>query len=98
MPSPDNLSSLLAVWRVNPALNPAFRAAVRSKLDADESTQSWLGFARRHAAFVAGLMVLASAAGAWGGQASARMRVAEARERLASAYVQSLDARAMSRP
>ena len=98
MASPDPLSSTLAVWRINPPSDAAFRAAVWKRLQADESGLPWIGFARRHAVFVAGLCVLASLAGAWGGQASARLRVAEARERLANAYVQSLDARAMGRP
>jgi hypothetical protein len=98
MASSDPLSSTLAAWRVNPPANPAFRAAVWHRLQADESTLPWTGFARRHAVFVAGLCVVASVAGAWSGQVSARVRVAEARERLASAYVQSLDARAMGRP
>lgn len=94
----DALSTTLAQWRVNPPSNPAFRAGVRSRLEADESSLSWPAFARRHAAFVAGLLVVASVGGALGGQASARLRAAEARERLASAYVQSLDARAMGQP
>jgi hypothetical protein len=98
MSSPDDLTSTLASWRVNPPADPAFRTAVRARLDSDESALSWPRFARRHAALVAGLLGVATVGGALGGQASARMRVAEARERLVSAYVQSLDARAMDRP
>lgn len=98
MSSPDDLSATLASWRVNPPADPAFRAAVHARLAADESLLSWPRFARRHAILVASLLGVAAVGGALGGQASARLRVAEARERLASAYVQSLDARAMGRP
>jgi hypothetical protein len=98
MASHDDLSATLAAWRVNPPADPAFRAAVHARLAADESLLSWPRFARRHAILVASLLGVAAVGGALGGQASARLRVAEARERLASAYVQSLDARAMGRP
>lgn len=98
MASPDHLSPTLAAWRVNPPSNPAFRAAVWARLEADDAALSWPRFARRHATYVAGLLVMASVAGALGGKVSARRQVAEARERLAQAYVQALDARAMGRP
>lgn len=94
----DDLSATLAHWRVNPPSNPAFRAAVRARLDSDESSLPWRSFARRHAVFVASLLGVASVGGALGGQVSARLQVAAARERLASTYVQSLDARAMGQP
>jgi hypothetical protein len=94
--SPDSLSRLLASWRVNAPRDPRFRTAVRERLLARAANPSWIGYARRHAAGVGTALVLAVVAGAMTGHERARARVAADSARLAAAYVEGLDARAMS--
>jgi len=93
--SPDPLPPLLAAWRVEPALNPRPRGAVRNRLGAAAAGVTWAAFARRQSALVGGALAAALVAGALVGYGSARARVNEDRARLASAYVAGLDARLM---
>ena len=95
----DPLSSVLRDWQVKPPGDPQFRPRVWARIEAERALAaaplSWTGFARGHAAVIAGVLVMATVAGAVGGRAQARAQVAEDSARIASAYVQSLDARAM---
>jgi hypothetical protein len=94
----DPLSRGLKVWRVAPAGAPQFRAEVWARIGRAGRTESWAGYLRGHTAAVAGAVALAVVLGAVGGRSSARARAAADSARLASAYVQSLDARSMTLP
>ena len=96
--SNDFLSRALADWRVAPRRNPQFRAAVWARIGAARAAVSWPGYARAHAAVLAGALVLAIVAGGWVGTERAQARVAAERAEIVTAYVQSLDARAMTMP
>lgn len=96
-PPEDTLSRALHEWRVAPPRNPQFRTAVWRRIGAAPrgGALSWPVYVRRHAGAVAGALALAAAAGAWIGREQAHARVASASTRMANAYVQALDARAM---
>ena len=98
--SRESLEQLLPVWRVQPRRDPQFRAQVWERIAEAQRTGavpvSWTGFARGHAAMVVGALALALVAGAIGGRSQARARVAAESARIATAYVQSLDARSMA--
>lgn len=96
--SNDFLSRTLADWRVAPRRNPQFRTAVWARIDAARGAVSWPGYARAHAAVLAGALALAVLAGGWVGTERAQARVAAERAEMVTAYVQSLDARAMTMP
>lgn len=92
---PDPLSRTLAAWPVVAPRSPHFRTQVRARLEAATVAPPWSVYARRHAAAVGGALVLAVAIGALTGHERARARVDAESERLAAAYVEGLDARAM---
>ncbi|HWL16110.1 MAG TPA: hypothetical protein VNR00_10930 [Opitutus sp.] len=101
MKSPESnepLSRALADWRVQPARNPGFRAAVWARIEAAGVPASWTDYARRHAAMVTGALLVALVLGGWAGREQARSQVAAERAEIADLYVQSLDAREMSMP
>jgi hypothetical protein len=95
----DPLSTVLGEWQVKPARDPQYRTRVWARIEAAQREKSrggsWMGFARGHAALVAGAFALAIVLGAVSGRSQARARLAEESARIASVYVQSLDARAM---
>ena len=91
----DPLSRVLAGWRVVAPRDPNFRAHVRARLEARAVAPPWTEYARRHAAAVGGALALAVTLGALTGHERARARVAAESARLASAYVEGLDARSM---
>ena len=97
-PSNDPLSRVLKAWCVAPAGAPQFRAEVWARIGSAGKTESWAGYLRGHTAAVAGALALAVGGGGGGGRSSARARAAAESERLASAYVHSLDARGMTMP
>jgi len=97
-PSNDPLSRVLKDWRVAPTRTPQFRTDVWARIGGAGKTESWGGYLRGHTAAVAGALALAVVLGAVGGRSQARARAAEDSARLASAYVQGLDARAMKMP
>ena len=94
---PDPLSPLLAQWKVMPPRDPAFRAGVWVRLGAGAPI-GWGAFARRHVATVTGVLLLAVAVGALSGRGQARARSERESARLATSYVQGLDARSMTMP
>ena len=91
----DSLSRVLQDWRVVPARAPQFRAEVWARIGARKEAESWIGYLRGHIAVVAGALALAVVVGAVGGRSQARALAAEESARLASAYVQGMDARAI---
>ncbi len=95
---PDSLSRTLHAWRVTPARNPQFRAEVSARIAAAGAVDSWSGYLRGHAVTVTAALMLAVLLGAVGGRNQARSLAAADSARLASAYVESLDARAMKMP
>lgn len=98
--SEEPLSQALGAWQVKPARHPQFRAVVWARMTrtGNVATQPWSLYARKHLAAVAGTFVLALALGAWVGREQAHARVAADSRRMAEAYVQGLDARAMHMP
>ncbi len=94
----DSLDELLGAWRVRPSRDPQFRARVRERLRAAPTPASWSGYVRGHAGVIAAVMAVAVVLGAVGGRSQARAHVAADSDRLASAYVQALDARTMRMP
>jgi hypothetical protein len=91
----DSLSRTLAAWRVAAPRHPQFRAAVWARIGTEAATLPWTVYARRHSVAVGGALGLALVAGAVTGRELARARVAAESHRMAAAYVQGLDARAM---
>jgi hypothetical protein len=94
----DALSRTLASWRVKPPARPDFRAAVWTRIERGRANLSWLGYVREHVPAIGGALALALVVGAFGGAATARARIEAHSAQLATAYVQSLDARAMRMP
>ncbi len=94
--SSEPLARTLADWRVTPRRTPQFRALVQARLAGEPAGLAWSDYARRHRAGVVGALALALTCGAFGGQGIARTRAAAQKAQLATAYVQALDARAMS--
>lgn len=92
------LSRVLKDWRLSPGRAPQFRADVWARIGDEEKTESWGGFLRGHTAAVAVAVALAVVLGGLGGRSQARALAATQSARLASAYVQGLDARAMKMP
>ena len=66
-----------------------------ARIGGAKKTESWPGYLRGHVAAVAGALVLAVVLGAVGGRSQARALAAAESARLASAYVQGMDARAI---
>ncbi|WP_414662778.1 hypothetical protein [Horticoccus sp. 23ND18S-11] len=95
--TPDPLSTLLARWQVVAPRDPGFRAGVWARLGGT-APATWSAYARRHAAAVGGILMVAVAVGAFTGREQARSRSAQESARLAAAYVQGLDARSMPTP
>ena len=101
MKSPESdemLSRALADWRVVPRRDATFRAAVWTRIEGARRAPSWTGYARAHVALLAGAMAAALVLGGWAGRERAQARVAADRAEIATAYVQSLDARTMRMP
>jgi len=94
----DPLKPLLADWRLIPPRDPQFRAGVWSRIATAQSPATWPGFARSHPAAIAGVFAAAAVVGAVTGREQARARVEADSSRLATAYVQQLDARTMTMP
>jgi hypothetical protein len=94
----ESLTRALDGWRVVPARQPQFRAAVWARVERARRGPSWSGYVRAHLAFAAGLMAAALVAGGWVGREQARARAAADRAALAENYVRALDARTMRMP
>lgn len=94
----DSLSRALADWQLTPGRNPQFRPSVWARIAAARRPATWVNFARAHLGALAAAVTMALLVGGWAGREQARAAVEADRERLARAYVQSLDARAMWRP
>ena len=93
--SNDPLSRVLKEWRVAPPRTAEFRTDVWVRIGARKEAESWIGYLRGHIAVVAGALALAVVVGAVGGRSQARALAAAESARLASAYVQGMDARAI---
>ncbi|MSU67026.1 MAG: hypothetical protein CK548_04015 [Opitutia bacterium] len=93
--SSDSLSRVLKDWRVVPSRTPQFRTEVWARIGGAGKTESWAGYLRGRSTAVAGGLALALVLGAVGGRIQARSLAATERARLASAYVQALDARSI---
>lgn len=98
MNSPDPLSRLLADWRLRPPRDPNFRASVWARITRSQSAPAFGVYVRAHASLVAGALAIAVVLGGLVGRTQARERVSHDRAELARAYVQALDARAMTMP
>jgi hypothetical protein len=94
----DSLDQVLSAWRVRPRRDEQFRTQVWARIAAGRPAESWTGYLRGHAGAVAGVLALAVVLGAIGGRSQARARVAAESDRLATTYVQALDARSMRMP
>jgi hypothetical protein len=95
--TPDSLSRALTDWELTPPRAPDFRARVWRRVQM-ASPATWGDYARKHAAAVGGVLVLAIGVGAFTGRERARSLSAEESARLATAYVQGMDARLMHAP
>ena len=92
---PDSVSITLASWRVTPSRNVEFRRKVWARIGAEAGKVPWIVFARQHVSMVGGALAVALAVGAFSGHERAQSRLAVESARLATAYVQGLDARSM---
>lgn len=95
---PDSISPILASWRVDPPRNPEFRREVWARVGSARGMMPWRVFARQHLTAVSGALALALVVGALSGHERAKRRVEAESARLATAYVQGLDARSMQVP
>jgi len=98
MNSSDPLSRLLLHWRLRPQRDPNFRAAVWARIDRQRSAPTFGTYVRAHASLVTGALAVALLLGGWVGREQARAQVSRDRAEIVRAYVQALDARAMTRP
>lgn len=90
--SRDNLSEFLRGWRVNPPVEPNFRARVWQRIDHRTGT-TWPAYLRAHtAAWTLAAMLAVSAAG-FTGSALARARIQADREAIVVTYLVDLDPR-----
>lgn len=94
----DPLSATLAAWELTPRRDPAFRASVWSRIRAARRPATWASFARAHLPAVTAALAVALLVGGWAGRKQAQTQLAAHRAEIATAYVQSLDARAMRMP
>src|SRR6187401_1431792 len=94
----DSLSTTLAAWQMTVPRNPQFRQRVWARLGSGGGNVPWSVFARQHFAMISGALAIALAVGALTGHERARSRVAAESAKLATAYVQGLDARTMQMP
>lgn len=98
-PQPDLLPEMLPHWRVQPARNPQFRAAVWRRI-ARDSRDSWGSYVRAHRlAWTVAALAVAGVAG-WTGHVTARARAAADRDAMVTTYLVELDPRvqALQRP
>jgi len=95
---PVSISRTLAAWDVSAPRHPHFRQEVWERIGGGAGPVPWSVFARRHFGAVGGALALALALGAMTGRERARSHAAAVSDRLATAYVQSLDARSMRMP
>jgi hypothetical protein len=95
-PAAPSLSpELLNAWRVTPERDPEFRTQVWRRIAARQGESGWPAYLRTHALPAASLLAVALVAGAWAGHEQARDQAEARRDAMITAYVQSLDARAM---
>jgi len=71
---------------------------VWARIGAAQRAPSWTSYARAHSALVAGALAVAVVLGAVSGRERARARAEAESGRLASSYVQAMDARSMRLP
>jgi hypothetical protein len=98
MNSPDPISRLLAGWHLRPTRDPNFRTSVWARIARRQSAPTFGMYLRAHTSLAAGALAIALVLGGLAGRTQARERVSHDRAELARAYVQALDARAMSMP
>lgn len=94
----DRLSRELADWRLRPPRDPNFRASVWAGISRARFAPGFGVYVRSHPSLIAGALAIAVVLGGLAGRTEARERVSHDRAELVRAYVQALDARAMTMP
>lgn len=83
---------------MSPARDPQFRAKVWARIEAARQPASWPRFVRSHPAAIAAGLTLAVALGALTGREQAQSRGQAESDRIATNYVNAMDARLMRLP
>ena len=94
----EELTRVLADWRVAPTVDPQFRPGVWARIERARREVAFGEFLRTHAVPCVALLVVALGVGAWTGRERAKTTLAAERTALVANYVQGLDARAMQMP
>lgn len=90
--SPDNLSEVLRGWRVDPPVEPDFRAAVWRRIGR-RTEATWPAYLRTHTLSWGLAAVLALSAAGFAGRALAQANIQADREAIVVAYLVELDPR-----
>jgi hypothetical protein len=99
MSSPDSnapLSRTLAAWGVEPKADPNFRPAVWQRIH-HTMRQTWATYVRAHLAAWSVAAVVAVTAAGWAGVATAKARLASARDSMVVSYLVELDPRVQAK-
>jgi hypothetical protein len=87
----DSLSKELALWRIEPPRNPAFRPAVWSRLKAGSLETGLLQYMRQHVMLSACALAFSVSLGMYAGHLGASARSQRDRLVLADTYLASID-------
>lgn len=96
-PSHDELSPMLAAWRVDPRPNPNFRPSVWRQIR-QRAGDTWASYVHHHLvgwSLVAGIAVLAAG---WTGHSIAQARLEASRDEMIISYLGGLDPRMLATP
>jgi hypothetical protein len=94
---PNNrLSRALEQWRLRPARDPNFRAAVWQRIDA-VANLSWSAWLRNHRLSWSVAAAFALIVAGWGGRTLAETRLNAQRESMVVAYLSELDPRVLTK-
>jgi len=88
---PNPFSAALTDWKVSPRRDPQFRDQVWRRISERQRNPAWTSYLRAHATTAASLALVATLAGAWTGYAQARAQAEQHREKMVTAYVESID-------
>jgi hypothetical protein len=95
-PPRDPLADALAQWRIRPARNPNFRAAVSERIN-QAARLTWSNYLRGHLVGWSVAAMLALVAAGWGGRAMAQARLDAGREAMVVSYLSGLDPRVITK-
>lgn len=94
-PNDDDLSRLLASWKISPGPDPHFRPAVWKGVRRD-SPPSWAAYLRRHGTAWSITLALAMGLAGWVGRSAAEAKLESRRDQMVVSYLGEIDPRVMT--